>query len=244
MIFDHTIKADAVIFDKDGTLIDFDAFWVSLSYLALKDILGQLHQSETLAEEIMEAFGVHDGVTDINGILCKGTYQQMAQIVQDILLRHGCTVSCEAMERMVLESYNRNAPAGEVRPTCPNLRKVLETLKKQGKRIALVTTDNTEISVMCLEKLGILDLFDKLYTDDGKLPVKPHPSNAFDFCAYTGLTKEQVVMVGDTMTDVRFARNAGIQAIGVARRPENRALLAAHADAVIGDMSELLEILE
>ena len=238
------IQADAIIFDKDGTLIDFDAFWVSLSRVALNDILQQLQQDEALTEEILEAFGVHDGVTDINGVLCKGTYKQMSQIVRNILLRHGCEISDETIEQMVLDAYNRNAYAGEVKPTCPNLCEVLETLKKQNKKIALVTTDNLQISVLCLQKLGVLDFFDKLYTDDGELPVKPQPDNAFDFCARTGLGREQVIMVGDTMTDVRFARNAGIRVIGVAKRPESRALLAEHADAVLCDVSGLLEILE
>lgn len=240
----NTFKAEAVIFDKDGTLMAFDAFWVSLSYVALKDLLQQLRQNESLIEEIMEGFGVRDGVADIDGVLCKGTFQQMSQIVQEVLLRHGCTVSYEVIERMVLDAYGRNAPEAEVNPTCPNLRTVLETLKKRNKRIALVTTDNTENSIMCLDKLGILDLFDKLYTDDGKLPVKPLPDNAFDFCACTGLSLDQVVMVGDTMTDVQFARNARIRVIGVANNPESRALLAEHADLVLHDVSELLGILE
>lgn len=238
------IRAEAIIFDKDGTLIDFDAFWVSLSRVAVNDILKQLGQTEALTEEILEAFGVHDGVTDINGVLCKGTYKQMSQIVQGILLDHGCSVSDDTIEKLVLDAYNRNAQVGEVKPTCPNLCEVLQTLKSRNKRIALVTTDNMQLSVLCLEKLGVLDLFDKLYTDDGVLPVKPNPDNAFDFCAYTGLNREQVVMVGDTMTDVRFARNAGIRVIGVAKHPENRALLAEQADAVVHDVSGLLEILE
>lgn len=238
------IRADAIIFDKDGTLIDFDAFWVSLSRVAINDVLRQLGQEEALTEEILEAFGVRDGVTDINGVLCKGTYRQMSRIVQGILLEHGCAVSDDAMEKLVLDAYNRNAQVGEVKPTCPNLREVLLTLKNRNKKIALVTTDNMEISVLCLRKLGVLDLFDKLYTDDGVLPVKPNPDNAFDFCAYTGLDKTQVVMVGDTMTDVRFARNAGIQVVGVAKHPESRALLAEKTDAVLQDVSGLLEILE
>lgn len=236
--------AQAIIFDKDGTLIDFDAFWVSLSRVALGAILKQLHQNESIMEEVLVAFGVQDGVTDINGVLCKGTYKQMSQIVQEILLRHGCAVSDDTIERMVLDAYSQNAHVGTVKPTCPNLRQVLETLKHRGIKIALVTTDNTEISVLCLEKLGVLDLFDKLYTDDGVLPVKPQPDNALDFCARTALPKEQVLMVGDTMTDVRFARNAGIRIVGVARREEARAILAGQADAVVSELSELLDILE
>ncbi len=79
------MKADAVIFDKDGTLIDFDSIWVPVSVKALEDILGELHREDIPVGEFLTAFGVHDGVTDINGVLCKGTYAQMGQIVHEIL---------------------------------------------------------------------------------------------------------------------------------------------------------------
>ena len=59
-----------------------------------------------------------------------------------------------------------------------------------------------------------------------------------------GLTAHRVVMVGDTLTDMEFAHNAGLKAVGLASRAENRASLAPHADRMIGTLSELLEILE
>ena len=48
------MKADAIIFDKDGTLLDFDAFWVSLSVKALEDVLGELGTEQDLLGEILE----------------------------------------------------------------------------------------------------------------------------------------------------------------------------------------------
>lgn len=238
------MKVSGVIFDKDGTLIDFDAFWVSVSFAAMKDMLQQFSQKEALAEEILEAFGVHNGVTDINSVLCKGTYVQMAQIVHRILAGYGCEASPKELEVRMIEAYNRQIQIGEVKATCANLRQVLMTLKKQNKKIAVITTDNRKVTLFCLEKLGIADLFDKIYTDDGILPTKPHKDSALDFCKSFHINQENVVMVGDTLTDVFFARNAGIQMVGVAKTEKNKQILSEETEIVLHDVSELLDLLE
>ena len=67
------MKTRAIIFDKDGTLLDFDSFWLTISYKAIGDILKAVQTELDLTEEILLALGVKDKVTDINGILCKGT---------------------------------------------------------------------------------------------------------------------------------------------------------------------------
>ncbi len=237
------MKADAIIFDKDGTLLDFDAFWVSLSVKAMEDVLGSLGMEPSLLNEILEAFGVHDGHTDINGVLCKGTYEEMGHIVFGILSARGCTASCEDVVTAVEEAYCRHAGEGEVRPTCPDLARTLAELKGRGLRLAVVTTDNEPITRHCLEELRILQYFDVIFTDDGHTPTKPDPFCAWELCRRYELDQERVVMVGDTMTDVRFAKNAGITAVSLAPTPEKKAMLASHTDIVIDAISELSELL-
>lgn len=235
---------DGIIFDKDGTLMSFDAFWVSLSVKALEDVLGRLGMEPGLVDEILEAFGVHDGVTDINGVLCKGTYAEMGEIVYEILFAHGCDADREDVVRAVEEAYSRNAAAGDVKPTCPDLAEALAELKAIGLRLAVVTTDNEPITRHCLAGLGVLQYFDVIFTDDGHTPTKPDPFCAGEFCRLYGLDKDRVMMVGDTMTDVRFAKNAGITAISLAPTPEKKALLAPHTDIIIEAISELTEIVK
>ena len=237
------MKADAIIFDKDGTLLDFDAFWVTVSIKAIEAVLTQLGRQDVPVGEVLEAFGVHNGETDMNSVLCKGTYEQLGGLFYEILHRYGCDESCEAVTKALIEAYNRNADAGDIKPTCPNLADVLKQLKAQNKKLAVVTTDNMQITRVCLDKLGILDLFDKIYTDDGVVPTKPDPYCVYDFCTFAGVSRDRVVMVGDTMTDMRFAKNAGIEAIGIARNDANKQILAPHAHAVLADPSHLFDVL-
>ena len=237
------MNADAIIFDKDGTLIDFDAFWVTVSIKALEDVLKTLNRTDIPLCEILEAFGVQDGVTEIDGVLCKGTYEQMGGIVHDILCKYGCELSRSETIALVIDAYNRNAEAGEVKPICPDLVEVLTELKKRNKKLAVVTTDNPHITHQCLEKLGIVELFDRIYTDDGQTPTKPHPHCAWEFCREFGLHREHVVMVGDTLTDMSFAKNAGIMGVGLAADNHAKAELLPYASTVISAISHLPEIL-
>ena len=54
---------------------------------------------------------------------------------------------------------------------------------------------------------------------------------------------QNALMVGDTMTDVRFARNAGISVIGVGEKPDGRERLMPYVDAVLPDISHLADLL-
>lgn len=233
----------AILFDKDGTLLDFDAFWVSVSVKALEEVLAHFHCPHVPINEILEAFGVHDGVTDIDGVLCKGTYRQMGELVYDVLHSYGCTADVEEVVTTVIHAYNCNTDSGTIQPTSTGLAEVLAVLKKRGIKLAVVTTDNEQITRKCLKALAIESLFDAIYTDDGHTPTKPDPFCALDFCQKYGVLPENACMVGDTMTDVKFARNAGMPVVILAKTPKSRERMMPVADQTISELSELLDLI-
>jgi len=237
------MKADAVIFDKDGTLIDFDSFWIPVSVKVIEDVLHEIGQEQIPVDEFLTAFGVENGVTSINGVLCHGTYAQLGEAVHEVLCKHGCNVSCTDIIRMVTDGYASNLDAGEIKPSSPDLSDALKELKKRNIKLAVVTNDNPPVTLACLRAIGIDELFDLIYTDDGSLPHKPDPAYAEDFCRRTGIPKERIIMVGDTLTDMKFAKNAGIIAVGVAETRHNKEILSPYADAVVDNAAAVLGLL-
>ena len=238
------MDVEAIIFDKDGTLMKFDSFWVEVSRCALRDILLQLNRDNIHMSRLLGALGVSGDTTDIDGLLCKGTYEQIALTIGGILREFGIDISDTDIIKMTVSAYNDNADSGKIEPTCANIRGVLEKLKNGGRKLAVVTTDDLQITHKCLEKLGIEDLFEKIYTDNGINPIKPNPGCALEFLSELGIPAEKAVMVGDTMTDIRFARNAGISVIGVGETANSRERLMPYADAVIPDISHLFDVIE
>lgn len=238
------MKKDIIVFDKDGTLIDFDAFWVSVSVAAVKDVLKKLNKQEVDINKILNAFGVKGGMTDIDGILCKGTYEELGLAMYDVLKEYGCNESAETVVDMLINAYTNNAESGEVVPTCKDLQEVLLKLKSEGRRLVVVTTDNYEITYRCLEALGIKELFDRVFADDGKTPVKPNPDCILEYLAAEGIPADRAVMVGDTMTDINFARNAGMNVISVGADEKGRQRLAPFADVVVSGVSYIFDALK
>lgn len=235
---------EAIIFDKDGTLLDFDAFWVSVSVYAINDIKKRFGREDIDTEEFLSALGVKNGITDIDSILCKGTYEEMGEIVHEVFVSHGCNFTLEEVTDAVITDYKKNADKGEIKPTCAGQKEILERLRAQGKRLLVITTDKREVAEKSLTGLGIREYFERLYTGDGDIPPKPDPASAFDFCKAANIKPENIMIVGDTLVDMEFAKNAGLHSVGVGSCEGNRLILKGHADFIVPDVSHIFEVLE
>lgn len=235
------MKINAIIFDKDGTLLKFDDFWLPISEGAIGEILRKVKREDIPVEKILAALGVKDGVTNINGVLCCGTYKLMGQEIHHVLKEEGCNLSVDEVTELTVQAYRNHMHRGVIKPACNQIQEVLQKLKNLGIRLAVVTTDEPILTKVCLQKLGIERFFDMIYTDDGITPKKPDPYCIDDFCQKKHLLKSEVIMVGDTLTDVRFAKNGGIRVIGVAMNARNQHIMKTEADIVIPDISHLLD---
>lgn len=238
------MKFDAIIFDKDGTLIDFDTFWVKVTEKTMRTVLDKFGITRVDLSELMELVGVKDGVTSVDGLLCCGTNRGIGEAIYELLISRGYGFDVEDVCRVVDEAFVNSIDAGELKPTSPDLCDTLKELKAMGIKLAVVTNDVETVTKKCLQGIGVFRLFDKIYTDDGISPTKPDPYFANDLCEKWGLDKERVLMVGDTMTDVKFARNAGIKVAYLTKSEEAREKMLSVADFVLPDPSYLKGVTE
>ena len=160
----------AIIYDKDGTLMRFDDFWIPVAQEAIKEIVKRNTNAETksilkIASEIGENIGIFGNAVDPKGILCGGTYAQYAEAVTEVLNKFGFNAYIDRKE--VEQAVSDNTDKGVILPACENLHAKLEKAREQAA-LFVATTDDRVIArsfrrkrnskkTQCGEKRNIYD---------------------------------------------------------------------------------------
>lgn len=229
-----------IIFDKDGTLLDFDAYWIPVSVAALSDITKSAGLDSGVVSEILDAFCVKNGATAITSSLCCGTYDDMGRDIFKVLSSYNSKLSEEEVKKLTRELYHKHIDKGEIKPTSKKLSETLEKLKNDGFILGVVTTDSPLVTDECLKALGIKEFFSFVISDDGVMPAKPNPESIDFLCEKYSLSKNDILMVGDTLTDVSYAKAGGIEVFGLAKTKTNAEILKANgADFVESDVEKI-----
>ena len=126
----------------------------------------------------------------------------------------------------------------------PGVPEVLTRLAAAGWVLGCVTNKPARFTAPLLTAAGITECFAVTLSGDSLPTKKPAPEPILQAAAALGVALAKVVMVGDSITDLRAARNAGVRAVCVSFGYHAGVDLAAEgADAIIDDMRELLPLL-
>ncbi|WP_212977914.1 HAD family hydrolase [Paenibacillus azoreducens] len=233
-----------ILFDKDGTLMDFYSGWFPVG-TQITDLLVEevcLKDDPSTKASLLEAIGLHGDNIDPAGILAAGTTQEMSEAFVRIL--RDKQVNPEKLEHLEdwltrklhqLTLSNRH----NLKPTA-DLHFLLGQLRRHGLKLGIATADDLESTEFFLELAGIADYFDFIGTSDC-YEKKPSPCMLQAFCEVGSMSAEEVAVAGDTVTDIRFARNsaAGL-AIGVLSGASGMSELQ-DADFVIPTVADIVQ---
>jgi phosphoglycolate phosphatase len=122
----------------------------------------------------------------------------------------------------------------------PGVIPALRGLRGAGARLAIVSANASAVVGAFLRQNGIEDWFDDILTSDNPGTKAEKLSRLL---SSSGLPPDMVFMVGDAVSDIQAAKDAGLQAVGVAWgfQPPER-LAAAGADLLL-DRPEALSAL-
>ena len=94
-------------------------------------------------------------------------------------------------------------------------REILEFLKNRGLLLAIFTGKGKRSALITLEKVGIKNYFDLIVTGNDVENHKPSADGIRKVMTRFGLDPGEVLMVGDAVSDVKAAHEAGVRIAAV-----------------------------
>ena len=230
-------KIAGILFDKDGTLLDFDKSWEPVNR---KASLFAAAGDELLADRLMIICGMDPltGKVSAGSLFAAAATSEIAAAMANAGAPFEPEELTGHLDRFFVEGAENAVPVTD-------LEGLFSRLKARGLKLGIASSDN-EASIRAIAaRTGMLPYLDYIAGYDSGHGVKPHPGMIDGFARSQGLDHAAIAMVGDNTHDLHMAHNANAGlAIGVLTGTSGAEALEPHADHVLASIEELEALLD
>ncbi|GAA4223645.1 phosphoglycolate phosphatase [Sagittula marina] len=216
-----------VIFDLDGTLADTSTDLVAAANVCFDAMeLSEAERRLARLDPVSDA-----GVAVRGGRRMLSTGLERAGRLSDELI--------DAWYQPLLDAY---AGALDVHTVMyPGAVEAVERLRRDGYAVGICTNKPAAMAEQLMRSLGVRDLFGSLIGADTLPTRKPDVAPFWAAVDGCGGSRGASLLVGDSDTDHKTARNAGVPSLLVTFSPEGDGVKALEPDATIDHFDELAE---
>ncbi len=229
-----------ILFDKDGTLIDFNAAWIPAGIQAAERLCALASAPRQFDALIRRAGYQHHQKQLAAGSMwaCGTTRELLADWIRELGLEGGDALLDESLDHMTEVARVHSQPVTD-------LVELFSELKSMGCTLGVATMDLEQAATAILESLGIRDFVDFVCGCDSGYRHKPDPAMVHGFCDASALAPEEILVIGDTPHDLEMGRAAGVgTVVAVMGGVASREMLEPHADHVLETVAELPDLLK
>ncbi len=224
----------AVLFDKDGTLLDYARTWTPINReAALLAARGDAKLADTLL-----TLGGQDPVTDHvrpGSPLAAGTHDEVAEV----FAAHLGAATPPDLALAIARTFETGGARHAV--LVADAMTTVAHLSDAGLILGVASNDTARgIEASLGRHPGMLEHFRFLAGCDSGHGAKPEPGMALAFAAAIGIEPSAIAVVGDAIHDLEMGRRAGYGLrVGVTGGTSPYSALAPHADVVLDQLSDL-----
>ena len=222
----------AILFDKDGTLIDVNRTWIPIYRHMLA---AEFQADDSEVTRLLQKAG-YDAESDnfrAGSVLAGGTTRQLVNIWwpdADNAHRSATTTRIDTQYAPVARQYLK--PLLDLPP-------VFEALKTIGMRLGVGTNDSVFSATGQMQALAIDHFFEAILGADSVEVPKPSGQMVKRYAELMELQCTEIAMVGDNTHDMEEAHRSGAMAIGVLSGNAKREHLEPLTDFIFDDVAAL-----
>lgn len=230
-----TIKG--ILFDKDGTLVDFGKTWHAIGdAMALETAGGDRDKADLLMASA--GYEAASGRFRADSPFAAGTNADIVALWTPDLT--------DGQRLAMVERFDTFCAikGAEAAVPLPGVIDALGKLYAAGIKLGVATNDSTAGAERTLLSLGVANMFAAAYGYDAIANPKPAPDSVYAFCDLTGLKPSEIAMIGDNRHDLEMGRAGGVGLnVGVLSGTGTVESLTPLADVVLGSVAELPDYL-
>lgn len=199
-------QIEAVIFDKDGTLVDAANFWRMLGYKRSRAIDAQI---PGVGDPLLMAFGIQEDTLDPAGLMAVGSRREneIAAAAYIAETGRGWLESLNIARRAFAEADEMFA-LSDPPPLFSGCLDVLKLLAEAGVKLGILSADTTERVQDFVSHYQLNNYIQLQMGADSEL-TKPDPALFLKACDSLGVPPAATLMVGDSTADMEMANQAG-----------------------------------
>ncbi|WP_400149924.1 HAD family hydrolase, partial [Candidatus Methanarcanum hacksteinii] len=163
----------------------------------------------------------------------------------DYLHSIGKDISSDELERMVNEESTRieTLNISSSKPF-PMVRELLDEISSKGYKIGLLSRGHRGYVLKTMDRFDLTGYFDAIeaYDDHPVGEQKPNPVAMEYLAKGLGVRTDEMIYVGDAVTDYLCARDSGAAFIGLAQNEHSRTMWESydHRPEILNNISELI----
>ena len=162
------MKISGIIFDKDGTLLDFNEFWIPAAQCVIRRILSdyKIPVTDIHTEKALNSIGIIQNHVLPDGSFAWKTFLDMAIDMKPALeaMHAQAPVDTRDLEGKLTRYFDEESFAeNKSIKGIGDLPAILQLLHEKSIHFGVATTDTCEAAVKCLKGLQILPLFSLYY---------------------------------------------------------------------------------
>ncbi|MFB2838291.1 HAD family hydrolase [Floridanema evergladense] len=229
-------EIQGIIFDKDGTLENSAEFLRNLAQKRSRLLDAQI---PGIGDPLLMAFGVDGNKIDRTGLMAVGSRRENEIAAAAYVAETGRGwMEALAIARQAFSEADRYFQNAAPSPLFEGSSEVLQLLSQAGLKLGILSADTTLKVQAFVQRYRLTDYIQlAMGVDDG--PSKPDPILFWQACEKLGIEPSAALMVGDAVSDIEMARQAGAAGcIGICWGNSSAADLAI-ADVTIGQLNEI-----
>ena len=230
-----------IVFDKDGTLIDFNSTWLPVYRYATLEFA---NNNPLIADELLNQHGYDPIAGRFSGgsLLAAGNTDEIAHAWIKQLEGVADEEKIETMSTRLDQIFQQQGALSAT--PVQGLKATLRHLTGAGMKLGVATSDSYQGIHNTLQSFDVIPEFDFLCGYDSGHGVKPEAGMVLAFCQAMSLDPAEVIVVGDNCHDMEMGKNAQAGfCVGVLTGTSTRDELEALADVVFDDISELVQLI-